>query len=360
MTRHTTVAGTFATPRRSKNPIRVAAGKLSVQKRDPKGLIRSTHLGYDCYQTGNINGGGRTRVIMRATRLPPHLPRDMVAIMPRELWWPQRDHHACHAMIDAIITCDLGALASWKSSWPDHVFGFEQFMGECERRMTGLQDASKQDHPNKRADGNGNRGAVTLMFPGTPVSIDPHGSKEESGYCVRTHIVRFNDGLAALRVDVLGIVEAPDSIERVPCSRAYVDLVTGKYEIVQHYPGHLKALGLSPDLIYQVLGVRAPGSSNHRQHIVRPLHPRSRARQEMEESPRQHSRRIAEDGRQIQTVVSSGDPDARVVKERTQEGDPIPMAGNPRYERELTEQEEAPEFEQFPDAPGHHTGAGHR
>lgn len=351
MTKHVTPVGTLAIRRKVKNPVRVAAGKIAqAAKDDPKGQVRSSHLGYDCYITGTLNNGGRTRVIMRRSRMPPHLPPDMIAIMPIEMWWPQRDHRACHAMVDAVITADIGTLASWKSSWPEHEFGYERFMELCERRLTGIRSDQKQPTgPTKRTDDTTGIIPATAMFPGVVQSVERHGSKDMGPFCVRTYIVRFEDGLVALRVDVKGVVEAPDQVERVPCSSAYVDLIDGRFEIVSHYPGRLRALGLPADLIYQVLGVRAPGSSNRR-HIGRALHPRGEPRAA---TPRELAHAVVRKAQTMQTLISTGDPNAEVIKDPVRV-EPIPMAGNQRYEREVAQgrEQEEQEFERFPDAPG--------
>ncbi len=355
MTKLVTPQGSLAVRRRVKDPVRVATGKIAhAAKDDPKGQVRSSHLGYDCYITGNLNNGGRTRIIMRRSRMPPHIPPDMIAIMPIEMWWPQRDHRSSHALIEAIITADLPTLASWKSSWPEHEFGFERYMDLCERRLTGIRNDQKAaEGPPKRTPDNGVISA-TALFPGIPQSIEKHGGRDADGFCIRTFIVRFDDGQAALRVDVKGVVEAPDGIERVPCSSAYVDLIDGRFEIVTHYPGRLRALGLPADLIYQVLGVRAPVSTNRR-NVGRFLHPRGEPRTP---TPREHALAVSSKAQTMQTLLSSGDPRAEVVKEERVRDHivPVPVVGNARYDREVAQDRERhdreQEFERFPDAPG--------
>lgn len=339
--------GTLHTKRRTKDPVRVAAGTIA-KKHSQQGQIRSRHLGFDCYYTGQVNGQGRTRIIQRRGHLPTHLTPDVVALLPTEMWWPARDHTACHALIEAVLMMDLSTLASWKSSWPDHEFGFERYMELVERHMAGIRNeqvANGMALPSKRTDGTATV-AATALFPGVPQSVEPHGTRDEGTYIVRTWIVRFNDGEAALRVDVKGVVSGPDHTERVPCTRAYVDLVDGRYEIIEHYPGRLRALGLPVDLIYQVLGVPSPTSSNRRQFRI------SFQKRPHPETPREHSLRVTEKVREAQTLLMTGDPTAPVIKERTVRPDPIPMAGNARYERQVARDEGEVEFERFPDAPG--------
>ncbi len=355
MTKLVTPHGSLVLRRRTKHPVRVAAGKIAhAAKDDPKGQVRSSHLGYDCYITGNLNNGGRTRIIMRRSRMPPHIPPDMIAIMPVEMWWPQRDHRASHALIEAVITSDVNTLAAWKSSWPEHEFGYERFMELCERRLTGIRNDQKQAGPPKRTDESSNVIPATAMFPGHPVSIERHGSRDLGPFCVRTFIVRFDDGLVALRVDVKGVVESPEDVQRVPCTSAYVDLIDGRFEIIAHYPGRLRALGLPAGLIYHVLGVRPPSSSNRRSIStnLRPRAPRP-------DTPRRHADAVAERARTMQTLLSTGDPNAEVIRDPVRV-EPIPMVGNMRHEREVAGGRAAPggreaveeEFERFPDAPG--------
>ncbi len=352
MTKHVGPRGSLLTKRHAKDPVRVAAGVTSRKNRDPQGQLRSSHLGYDCYITGHVNGVGRTRIIMRRGRLPPHLPADMISILPVEMWWPQRDHRACHELINAVLTCDLGALAGWKSSWPDHAFGFEEFLELAERRTTGIRNAaveSKALEPTKRLDGAAERAPLTCLFPGVPESVERHGGRDLERFNIRTWIVRFNDGQAAMRVDINGLVEGPDDVERVTCSRAYVDLLDGRFEIIEHFPGRLRALGLPVDLLHQVLGVRAPSSANHRQHSFRHQMRRGAPRPL---TPREAANRVVDRAATAQTILLTGDPDAEVVKEPAPKVEPIPVAGNARYERKLARDEIEEEFEHFPDAPG--------
>jgi hypothetical protein len=330
-----------------KNPRKYAAGmKAAASDKHPAKAfkrVRSSHLGYDCYVTGPADHAGHIRCILRAGRLPSHLPTDVRLLMPIEMWWPERDHAMAHGMIDAVIRFDLSALRAWKASWPEHNFGYEHFIKLAERRLSAVREGSIPAVPQlpPRLDGTAPVGQpvnITMpgglpiprqlgLFPGNPVSIERHGLASYDRYKVRTSIVRFDDGLACMRFDVGGIMEDGE-VEL--CSRAYVDLVDGRFEIVQHYPGRLRALGLPARLIYRVLGARPPA----RQH-----------RTELAPTKRQPLRSAAmAEGRVVGAIVSTGDPRAEVAH------NPTPRA--PDIEQgEFDTLDDGTAIERFPAAP---------
>lgn len=333
-----------------KNPLKLAAGKRTgaAENHISKAIkrVRSSHLGYDCYTTGPVNGKGKIRCVLRPGRLPSHIANDVRLIMPVELYWPERDHTMAHGMLDAILSFDLSSLRAWKESFPEHEFGFEQYIGLAERRAAAVRAGSVPAVPQlpPRLDGVSSPGRPAsvavpggvgiprqlALFPGKVTSVERMGLATYPGYKIRLDLVRFNDGNAAQRVDVGGILD-DGSVEL--CTSAYVDLVDGRYEIVEHYPGRLRALGLPVRLIYQVLGVRAPGGSQQ------PL-PRTESRP----APRRGIRSAAmADGRAVGAVLATGDPRAEVAD------NPTPAAKL----AELETIEDGTEIERFPDAPGH-------
>lgn len=313
----------FYTKEREHNPNCVEAGKLRAEKQRANGrwesdmtrVVRTSHLGYDCYATGKITGeAGKIRCLLKSTRLPSHISHDIMAILPVEMWWPERDHRAAHALIDAVITFDLNSLASWKSLWPQHEFGYEQFMALAERHLTHLNaktlDSVKESNKllmaEKRADP---KIEAVLpkpsLFPCEMVRCEPCGDVQADLYRVSLAIAWFADGSAALRVSLHS--QPMEGEHRVLLSRAYVDLVDGTYEVIENYPGRYRALGLPTRMFYEVLGVRS-----RRKALARRTGPAK------PQSPREP---ILERSGRILNAITSGDPYApapeRVAVEET-------------------------------------------
>jgi hypothetical protein len=332
--------------RGAKDPVRVATGKRAAEGDNhfsKVGAVRSSHLGYDCYVTGAINSSGKTRIVLRQGRLPPHLTTDTKLMLPVEMWWPERDHRAAHGLIDAVLSFDSGALNAWKSQWPDHEFGFEQFLQSTERRKLAMQGKNAADAPQvpKRVSSSQNAAGTAArnmrMFPGNEISSEPQGGYDEPNYSVRLKLVRFDDDLSALRIDVGG--QLADG-QKLLCTRAYVDLLDGRFEIVENYPGRLDALGLPRTLIYRVLGLRSPGVAPQR--LLREPAP-------VVDRMRKVDRTIAA-SRKAQAVLAEGDPLAEGPVAKRVEPVPVPVRGNQRYEDELASRPDDPEA--FPEAPG--------
>lgn len=340
-----TPSGRRAIRRAPKDPVRVAVGARNAQSDNhvsKHGQVRSSHLGYDCYVTGSVNTIRRVRVILRANRLPPHIPTDARLILPTEMWWPEPDHRASHGMVDAVIGFDLGTLRAFKAQWPEHVFGFEQFLEHAERRRAAVQEEAlppvptlpgRTDGQHVHIDGGAALPRQLALFPSDVQSVEPHGRINHETYSVRTAIVRFVDGLAALRVDIVGELGE----ERVLCSRAYVDLVDGRFEIVKHYPGRLRALGMPLGTIYTVLGVRPPRRLMRRELAAR-------------QQPSKFSHDRANRMRSVQAVFLDGPGAAAGPVPPKQLPEPVAVEGNARYERELASRADDPT--EFPAAPG--------
>lgn len=262
--------------RRAKDPHKVAVGiaraAASLEKGwDPK--VRSSRLGYDCYATGAINGAGKIRLILRPRRLPPHLTTDVIGQLPSEMWWPDRDHPAAHALVDALLSFDIGALKSWRACWPGHEFGFERFLDFAERRAAAARGNAKADalpdspsRPVLEAEAADQGRKLPTQFSLFPVEIDSTEklyalvlyADSGAGYILRLSLVRFVDGSGALSTEIFGMMAAGVTKGALLCSRAFSDLHTGEYEILAHRPGRLRALSLPLDLIYTHLGIKAP------------------------------------------------------------------------------------------------------
>jgi len=223
-----------------------------MTKKGERGFAaRSSHLGYDCYKTGSINNGqGNVRIILRSIRLPPSVTEEMRAILPTEMWWPEQDHSGAHACIDSVLGCAIGSLRGWKNAWPDHVFGFERYIEWLERKA----------HGKRGAGGPGKLSPIQLTkFPAQVVGIEPLSKAEqEDGTRIAMALVRFADGKSAVRLTLyaMPVLFGLESGAPLKLSRAMIDVISGEFDIVEHYPGRYTVVGLPPTLIHTILGVR--------------------------------------------------------------------------------------------------------
>jgi hypothetical protein len=195
-------------------------------------------------------------VILRAIRLPPSISEDQKAILPVEMWWPQQDHGGAHALIDAVLSCDAASLKQWQDAWPDHLFGYERYLEWLERRAAGKRAGSSA------AGKVGKLSPIMLTrFPASVAKVELLASTPmENGTKVKTSLVRFADGQSALRVTLYATalcfgVDDPNVLDE-KLSRAYVDVLTGQFDVIEHYPGRYLAAGVPERTIYDLLGVR--------------------------------------------------------------------------------------------------------
>jgi hypothetical protein len=302
----------FYTRERKHNPNRVESGKDQADVQRAKGRweneatrqVRSSHLGYDCYATGKITGeAGKIRCLVKTTRLPSHITSDIQSILPVEMWWPERDHKAAHAMIDAILTFDLKSLASWKSLWPAHEFGFESYMQMAERHLTQLhaktldsvRESSKLIEDKREDPGVQVHLPKPALFPYKIVALEPAGRTDLGTHHVILGIARFEDGNAALRVTVRS-PPLTDEDRGLLLSRAYVDLMDGRYEVIEHYPGRYHALGLPPSTLLGVLGIKRKMGAAYRRSTPR--------------RPQSGKEPVLDRARRVTAAITSGDPNA--------------------------------------------------
>lgn len=320
-----------------KNPLRPGRFKPG----DAEAVVRSTHLGYDCYVTGRINEGGKTRIILRAGRLPNHISVDVIAHLPSEMWWPARDHAACHALIDAVLQFDVASLRRFKDAYPEHEFGFESFAVFCDRRAAATRAAAPEPRVTQTVRQEPSQSTPSGSFPGAlPQQLARWPSPVESteslytadyvGHLLKTSLVHFEDGDSALCVEVWGRV---GETGRLLCSRAYVDMNTGEYEIRAHHPGRLHGLGLPLTLLHDHLGIHTRSRVRASLRSVKAAPPKSR-------EPGPHS--IMRNSRAVEGVISGdGTPftEDRVATQRTAAGVVAPAP----FEEEILS---------FPTAPG--------
>jgi hypothetical protein len=232
---------------------------------------RSSHLGYDCYLTGSANEGtgvpGKVRMVLRPNRLSPRITEATRTILPQEMWWPQRNHSGAHGCIDAVLTQDSKSMEMWKRTWPNHAFGFEDFLVWCQRAAAnGIQAPRTGTLDGIATHLSSNVPRSHHTAPQFPVGTELADERvlirklDQDGYQVRIYVAKFRDRTSALRVDVVG--DLADNEGRVLLGRAYVDLVDDRiWQVIEHHPGNCRALDLPAGLIYQVLGVKAPATA---------------------------------------------------------------------------------------------------
>lgn len=243
------------------------------------GHFRSSHNGYDCYKTGSINGDlGRIRIVLRPLRIPAGIRSEVRDFLPQEMNWPQANHEAAHACIDAVITLDCASMRKWKDNWSEHVFGFEQFLAWATRF---LEHKHRGGPPPPVSVEHGRTIIRGTYFPTQVVAIAPVQTLPREGHEIRLALATFNDGSTALRITVNATLASQETMR---LSRAYVDPITSKYEVIEHHPGRYKALNIPPALIYAVLGVKKGPPLGHINPHDRLLNdPRAPKREEVAE-----------------------------------------------------------------------------
>lgn len=220
--------------------------------------LRSSHLGYDLYVTGQEGSSiGRVRIIQRAIRLPPNIGTELRAMLPVEMWWPQRDVAQARAAVDACLTMDVGQLKRWKDQFPESVFGFESYIDWLERMRAAQGGALAPD-------GRGGPGKLTPLqlthFPAQVEEILPFRETNEHTHVIKIAVVKFIDHTSALRLTLYAkLVPGQESTKRrdlEPLSRVYVDPVSGEFDVVFHYPGAYRAMEMPERMLSDMLGVR--------------------------------------------------------------------------------------------------------
>lgn len=313
--------------------------------------VRSSHLGYDCYLTGMVGvANGKVRMVLRPTRVSATLPQAYRAILPPEMWWPQRDHPGAHGCIDAVMTQDYKSLEQWQRTWPGHHFGFEHFLTWCQRAAAnGLRAVSPQMSDLVPTFGRNGQAQSTYVPPIFPVGSERHKDLIRvipmDGYKVKVYVVTFRDLTKALRTDVIGTLGE----DKILLGRAYVDLIDNGFQVIEHHPGHCRALDLPVDLIYRTLGVKAPPDARRTVTQDRPDEELDRTL-----TPRQRSLQVAMRAAELSGRADENGPvdgptpwvatNDSMGKPRPEHREEAP-APRPRREPE-------PDFSVFPDAPG--------
>jgi len=332
-----TPSGRTAKPRQriAKDPHKVAVGvaraAAAIERGwDPK--VRSSRLGYDCYATGAINGSGKIRIILRARRLPPHLTTDVIGQLPSEMWWPERDHKAAHALIDALLGFDIGAMKTWRVCWPDHEFGFERFLDYAERKAAQVRTSAPVHNPvthtvvaSEPAD-HGNK--VPKQFSLFPLEMESRETlyslrqiaDSGSEYVLRLSLIHFVDGSGALCTEIWGMLAPGVTKGALLCSRAFSDLITGAYEILAHRPGRLQALNLPLNLLHTHMGIKS-ARVNRATNVKRFAEPTELVRTSPNESATMTT------SRHLQAVLAAESPTGeRFVQPKVSD---LPMLGAP-------------------------------
>lgn len=266
----------------------------------PNRSIRSSHLGWDCYMTGNaLSSIGAVKMVKRETRLPPHISDEVRYRLPKEMHWPEPSHTQAHRCIDAVLSLNVSLLAEWRSQWPTHRFGFEEYQDWATNRVEEhLGDSDRY----RRSESDVTTGL--RKFPIDRITkVVRLGEAECEGYTVTMGHVYFENDEEATRVSVHGHVGEGHLL----LSRAYIDPLTCQYDITEHFPGRYKALKLPPTTILDLLGLP-------HFHIARRSGRAQQAR--ISETPdgqadwrirRPHSRAVSRHASTVQAVVL-GDP----------------------------------------------------
>ena len=171
--------------------------------------------------------------VLRPAKVKPSTDPDIVANLPHDLWWPDCDLAASAAMIDAVYAADCRSLEEWQALYPDHGFGFADFLKWAKQHYHRKTIITPPAPP---------KGSVTqrlkvhaTTWRGLPVIFTA------LSYCTDDSRVEFK----------IGPTTDPLSIFLLdPASKNLTPLL--------HKPSRYRALGINPQLLKEVLGHPPP------------------------------------------------------------------------------------------------------
>lgn len=202
--------------------------------------MRTSHLGYECTYYGRIEKG-HTRCVLRHEKIPPYLDDDLRSMLPPELIYPCRDHALAHEMIDMIMQLEVDALQSLTGQYPEHEFGFEEFIPWAAARLDLMAASARQGR---------------LRLPQHPKASDAEliSSTTEGPCLIEIHVLRYPDGDAWGQLTI--------SHKEDILTQSLIELTTDKHTVIKHYPSKYRALDLTLFLPKKLTGM--PNKVLHR------------------------------------------------------------------------------------------------
>ncbi len=275
--------------------------------------VHTAHLGYDLYTCGTPSSQN-VRCILRRHRMPPRIDTDIRDMLPDEFRWPTGNHEEAWLAIDALMLVDVPNLESLIRQYPDHHFGFEQYIEKGRRWRAAAHRQGVHDLPDVRATdgplapgGRPRRSITAPLFPGWVKYTEPLETIVLEDITLRMSIVYFTDDTPAMRIDAYANSLPVDKTTRL--TRLHSDLTSPKYEIIEHFPGRYVALGLDPNMLKAILNVERLGMGR-RSIYDHPdvLQARERARLQAEqgdEGRRTRSKRVIEESHALSSAVAN-------------------------------------------------------
>lgn len=202
----------------------------STRKGQP---MRTHHLGYECTYYGRIDRG-HTRCVLRREKIPPYLDEDLRSMLPPELVYPCRDHAMAHEMIDMVLQLEVDALTSLASQYPEHDFGFEEFIPWAADRLDLMAASSRRGR---------------LRLPQHPKASEAELilSTKDGPCLIELHILRYPDGDAWGQLTI--------SHKEDILTQSLIELTSDKHTIIKHFPSKYKALDLTLNMPKRLTGV---------------------------------------------------------------------------------------------------------
>lgn len=201
---------------------------------------RETHLGYSWWN-GVAPGGfpvliGKKNTSGRGQTIPKWVDAEVQSLLPDEIYWPDNDIVAAHALVDALLAVDVDFLLQAHEDFPEHAFGFEEAylpwaIAKIYPHDHDLAAGSEHFFPHEKQIKTKDY-LYTRPLTG-PVVLD-------------VYIARLVDGdswgLSIFRTD------------RSILSKAWVDLISNNARVFEHHKGRWKGIKIDPSLIDRVLG----------------------------------------------------------------------------------------------------------
>lgn len=204
---------------------------------------RSRYLGYDCYTYGEITAPQKVRCIRRTSAMPARIGQDVRDMMPVEFCWPTASHEEAHRLIDALYLVNTQPVESIIRQFPDHNSMLDPWVERAKRWRAANQDTTPGVRAHTRTALLSHKNASPYKFPGMVHKSQLLRSVALGDYEIVLSTIYFIDGTPALRADIYPYGRI-DKFLRL--SRVYVDLDDSSYEVIEHYPGRYRGVGLDP------------------------------------------------------------------------------------------------------------------
>lgn len=190
------------------------------------GAVRQTHMGWDLYAAGPKSGVGEIRCRKRLSRLPDNIASDteLAGRLPDQVIYPMRDHEAAKKLLTAMMELDLEYIHDQIKIYSGHHFYLDDFIAWAAHRL--------------RTQGRAVTSALERIGPSRSAkqtTCDTLMQTVIAGIVtVKFNLIRFTNGD--------GWIKAEFSHKGHLLTDAWVDPVTGNYEVIECFKGRWRSI----------------------------------------------------------------------------------------------------------------------